>query len=330
MTQAVEESGIGEEHPLHGLVKSLSSRLLDSRSDNTVKKYYYSFMKWEKFSKEHSLISLPASPIHVCLYLVHLLDSGATYSTISTAFYAIKWAHDMCGQLDPTGNAFVQNLVESAKRTAKAPVVKKDPVSNDILISLCTMFQGSADLTVIRDLTMILLCYSAFLRFSELSQLKCNDIIIKDDYLVLKIKKSKTDQYRAGDEVLVSKGQSLACPYAMLLRYIGMAHIDIASDMYLFRPLYKSKDKGGLIKVNKPVSYTTARECILKRLKLVAPELNLGLHSLRSGGATKAANSDVNERCWKRHGRWKSDTSKDGYVADSVASRLQVSKHLGL
>ena len=78
---------------------------------------------------------------------------------------------------------------------------------------------------------------------------------------------------------------------------------------------------------NKPISYTTARECIVKRLKLVAPELNLGIHSLRSVGATIAG---VNERCWKRHGRWKSDSSKDGYVADSIANRLEVSKHLGL
>jgi hypothetical protein len=37
-------------------------------------------MKWAKFAKEHILISLPASPIHVSLYLVFLLDSGATYN----------------------------------------------------------------------------------------------------------------------------------------------------------------------------------------------------------------------------------------------------------
>jgi hypothetical protein len=86
----VEESGISEDHPLHSLVKSLSKRLLDARSDSTVKKYYYSFMKWEKFAKEHSLISLPTSPIHFSLYLVFLLDSGANYSTVSSAFYSIK------------------------------------------------------------------------------------------------------------------------------------------------------------------------------------------------------------------------------------------------
>ena len=89
------------------------------------------------------------------------------------------------------------------------------------------MFQGSTDLMVVRDLIMILLCYSAFLRFSELSQLKCHDITGKDDYLVVKIKKNKIDQYRAGDGILVSKGQSLACPYTMLIKYVGLANLNI-------------------------------------------------------------------------------------------------------
>ena len=29
-------------------------------------------------------------------------------------------------------------------------------------------------------------------------------------------------------------------------------------------------------------------------------------------------------------GRWKSETAKDGYVKDSLSSRLQVSRHIGL
>ena len=38
----------------------------------------------------------------------------------------------MCGKLDPTNNAFVQNFNDSAKRTAKPPVKKKDPVTSDM------------------------------------------------------------------------------------------------------------------------------------------------------------------------------------------------------
>ena len=51
---------------------------------------------------------------------------------------------------------------------------------------------------------------------------------------------------------------------------------------------------------------------------------------MRSGGATTAANSDINDRVWKRHGRWKNDSSKDGYIVDSVDKKLQVSKNLDL
>ena len=47
----------------------------------------------------------------------------------------------------------------------------------------------------------------------------------------------------------------------------------------------------------------------------------MGLHSVRSGGASTTARSDVNERCIKRHGKWKSDVSKDGYIEDTFVRR---------
>lgn len=52
------------------------------------------------------------------------------------------------------------------------------------------------------------------------------------------------------------------------------------------------------------------------------------MHSLRAGGATEAANSGVDDRCWKRNGPWKEDNGKIGYVADSLERRLDVSKSL--
>eukprot|EP00731_Ephydatia_muelleri_P026444 Em0018g544a len=51
--------------------------------------------------------------------------------------------------------------------------------------------------------------------------------------------------------------------------------------------------------------------------------------SLRAGGATAAANAGVPDRLFKRHGCWRSESAKDGYVKDSVERRLSVSKSLG-
>ena len=42
-----------------------------------------------------------------------------------------------------------------------------------------------------------------------------------------------------------------------------------------------------------------------------------GLHSLRAGGASAAANAGVPDRLFKRHGRWRSKAAKDGYIKDS-------------
>ncbi|KAJ8307386.1 hypothetical protein KUTeg_015470, partial [Tegillarca granosa] len=52
-------------------------------------------------------------------------------------------------------------------------------------------------------------------RCDELSSITYNDVEVKDSYLILNIRKGKTDQYRQGNQILISKGMTSACPYAM-------------------------------------------------------------------------------------------------------------------
>ena len=71
------------------------------------------------------------------------------------------------------------------------------------------------------------------------------------------------------------------------------------------------------------LSYSRLRELLLERIALVGMDPRLfGMHSLRAGGATAAANAGVPYRLFKRHGRWESESAKDGYVKDSVVKRL--------
>ena len=54
---------------------------------------------------------------------------------------------------------------------------------------------------------------------------------------------------------------------------------------------------------------------MLKAFKDIVPDISvIGTYSLRSGGATAAANAGISDRLFKRHGRWSSDSAKDGYV----------------
>ncbi|KAK3085977.1 hypothetical protein FSP39_011534 [Pinctada imbricata] len=169
-----------------------------------------------------------------------------------------------------------------------------------------------------------------FLRYDELSSFRCKDVTFHDDFVKIYIAKSKTDQYRNGDEILVSKGKTSACPVLLLRKYFDIAEISCDSDHFLFKPMFGGKGGPKLIYQNKKLSYTRTKECIIGRLNEVVTGKNFGLHSLRAGGATAASSGDVNERCWKRHGRWRSDSAKDGYVVDSISKRLSVSQKLGL
>jgi hypothetical protein len=95
------------------------------------------------------------------------------------------------------------------------------------------------------------------------------------------------------------------------------------SDEYIFRSLqfHKNFNKNTLSGINKPLSYTRARELLFKALVLIGCDKSMfGLHSLRSGGSTQAANNNVSDRLSKAHGRWRSENAKDGYVQDSLTS----------
>ncbi|XP_078311190.1 integrase/recombinase xerD homolog [Crassostrea virginica] len=308
----------------------MSRFLMCSRSDGTTKSYMHSFNRWRKFILQHGHSDIPAQPVHIALYITHLLDNGASYSSVNSAIYSIKWMHEISGHVDPTENSFVKSLQESSKRLTGKPVKRKDPVDSETLQTLCETYKDSTDLLVLRNLTMILIGFAGFLRYDELSSLKCKDVTIESDYLKITIQRSKTDQLREGSEVLISKGFSCACPYSMFLRFLSQAKIDLSSDHFIFKPIFRSSGIAKLIYKNKKLSYTAARQNIVSMLKKVAPHLNIGLHSLRSGGATAAANLGVNERCLQRHGRWKSISSKNIYVKDSIKYRLQVSQKLGL
>lgn len=327
---SVRESGIDDDCYLYKLYPKMCDILIRSKSDNTVKSYFNSFKRWEKFIKSQGHNSLPAQPVHVALYLTHLINNDSTFHPIQNAVYGIKWAHEVNGLNDPTINSYVTSILDASKRIAPKKKQKKDPITTDVLIELCDYYKNSSDLLIIRDLTMMLLSFAGFLRFDELNSLRFSDIKVHETHIVLNIYKSKTDQYRQGSEVLIAKGFTSACPISMYNRYIKLAGFGNDSTKYVFRAVFRSGNTCKLIYKDKKLSYTAARESILKKLRSVCPEYNLGLHSFRAGGATKAANMNVSDRCLKRHGRWKTDFSKDGYIVDDLEKRLKVSQALCL
>ena len=155
--KAIEDSGVSLNTDLGRLSNHMSRFLMCSRSDGTTKSYMHSFNRLRKFILQHGHSDIPAQPVHIALYITHLLDNGTSYSSVNFAIYSIKWMHEIKGHMYPTGNSSVKSLQESLKRLTGKPVKRNDPVDSETLQTLCETYKDSADLLVLRNLTMIFL-----------------------------------------------------------------------------------------------------------------------------------------------------------------------------
>lgn len=319
------------EHEMQHMLDAMPTWLMSAKSTNTTKKYHSYFNRFRDFMLKHNKVALPARSIDVALFCTYLLECHVSKHVMNSYVYSIKYMHGLHNFIDPTECSHVKNLQECSKRFQTSQSCKKDVITSEVITNLFKKYVDCKDIPLIRDLTMIIVAFTGFLRYDELSSILCKDVTFHDDsYVKICITKSKTDQYRDGNEILLSKIDSVACPYTMLQKYVKTCKLDMVSPVYLFKAVFKTRHNAGLRKQNKKLSYSRTKEVLLGRLREVAPKgLNLGLHSLRAGGATAAANANVNDRCWRRHGRWKSDVAHR-YVKDSIDSRLSVSKSLGL
>ena len=158
-------------------------------------------------------------------------------------------------------------------------------------------------------------------------------ITFHSDHASLFIARSKTDKYNQGSNVCIAKTGTQTCPVNMLSRYLQMAGIISTSDEYIFRQItfLKKSNSYKLRDVTKSLSYTRAREIILASFEGIGLDKSkFGIHSLRRGGATAACAAGISDRVFKKHGRWKSDKAKDGYVKESLNEKLSVSLNLGI
>ena len=121
----------------------------------------------------------------------------------------------------------------------------------------------------------------------------------------------------------------------MVKKYMALVNIDpdwaAQAKDYLFRPLVFKKSLNLHVLRDGKRSYSTCRDLFKQALSAIglnAPDF--GLHSLWASGALAAAAVGVPDRLFKKHGRWMSESAKDGYVKESLDSQLSVSLSLGI
>lgn len=319
-----------EDPELAEIAKQLPETVLRSRASSSTKKYAGAFKRWKTWAKAHKLQVFPAKACHIALYLQHIGNQVKSKSAAEEAVNALSWAHSLAGIDSPAVNPLVQATLQGLKRMLAQPVRKKKPITPEILEQIAMDANKHPTLANLRLAAACLLAYSGFLRFDELIHIRGSDLTISQEMMKIRIPHSKTDQYRQGDEILIARSFSSRCPVAMLEQYMTKGKIPVDDKECLFRGIINTK-RGERLRTSGSLSYTTMRELFKKKLmEFGHPAEEFGLHSLRAGGATAAARAGVPDRLFKRHGRWKSETAKDGYVEDPAENRLAVSRNIGL
>ena len=74
----------------------------ESKSENTLRKYFYGFMKFKRWAITNEIPEsdiLPSKPFYIALYLASLVQSSVSSSPVLDVFYSLKWEHTIVGAI---------------------------------------------------------------------------------------------------------------------------------------------------------------------------------------------------------------------------------------
>ena len=292
---------------LEGLKNRLKTTVLSSKENGTVMVYNRAFRRWKQFGNDKlNGKAAPASPFHVVLYLHHLVEETHSPCAVDSAFYGLKWAHDVTGIPSPTDDPIVEAVGTASKIVlGTSGLSRKEPISATLFHDII----NKSDLNnpvELRDVYVYVLFFAGFFWFDNVYRVR-SDISFKEGFMVIKHLKSKSEKLRKGDEVVISQLSSSACPVELLKRYLAMFKIPPHSKDFIFKPISKGKGSCELVAPDKPISCSTIRGNFRRDLHSLGVEpFKFGLLSLRFGGATIVANNRVNDRVFQRPCHWKS------------------------
>ena len=266
--------------------------LQNSRANNTVRAYKSDFNDFELFCLQNGFKSLPSEPKIVSLYLTYLSTKGAKMSTLKRRLVSIGVIHKIKGHyLDTKHPAIIENILGIKRRKGSIQKSKK-PILIKYLKEIINVIDqlDKEEIKKFRDRSIILIGFSGGFRRNEIVSLDYDDLDFVPEGLKINIKRSKTDQFGVGfTKALPYFDSTQYCPVVSLKKWIEISKINSG-------PLFRRFVKGSKLSENRLTDQTVAL--------LIKEYLNLaGIdnkkysgHSLRSGFATTAAESGVEER----------------------------------
>ena len=266
--------------------------LQNSKANNTVRAYKSDFNDFGIFCAQNGFKSLPSNPKIVSLYLTHLSTKDAKMSTLKRRLVSIGVIHKLKGHyLDTKHPSIIENIMGIKRRKGSFQKAKKPILINSLkLIINAIDQQNKQEIKKFRDRSIILIGFSGGFRRNEIVSLNYDDLDFVPEGLKINIKRSKTDQFGEGfTKALPYFDSSQYCPVISLKNWLDISKITSG-------PVFRRFLKGSKLSENRLTDQTVA--ILIKEYLNLAGinSKNYSGHSLRSGFATSAAESGVEER----------------------------------
>ena len=266
--------------------------LQNSKANNTVRAYKSDFNDFGIFCAQNGFKSLPSDPKIVSLYLTYLSTKNAKMSTLKRRLVSIGVIHKLKGHyLDTKHPAIIENIMGIKRRKGSIQKAKKPILINNLKKIINVIDQEKKEeIKKLRDRSIILIGFSGGFRRNEIVSIDCDDLDFVPEGLKISIRRSKTDQFGEGfTKALPYFDNSQYCPVVSLKKLLDLSKINTG-------PVFRRFIKGSKLSEYRLTDQTVAL-LIKKYINLAGIDSrNYSGHSLRSGFATSAADSGVEER----------------------------------
>lgn len=292
-----------------------------AKADNTRRAYRADWADFAAWCALRRVSALPATPQTVALYLSGLAEHRKV-STLQRRLSAISQAHKTAGHPTPTKDAAVRAVFAGIRRAHGTAQQGKAPVMTPDLRQMVAALPNSP--LGMRDRALLLVGFAGAFRRSELVGLDVVDVSFTRDGLVIRLRRSKTDQDGQGRTIGVPYGsRPLTCPVRALQDWLKLSRITTGA---IFRPF----DRHGNIQSGRFSDRGVAR--VVQRAALAAglDPANFAGHSLRAGLATSAAAAGISERAIMAQTGHKSLPMVRRYIRDGSLFNDNAAAGIGL
>jgi site-specific recombinase XerD len=300
----------------------LADLLGGDKAPATAKAYRSDWRSFQSWCETRERPSIPAEVDTIVSWLHDQAAAGYATATIGRRLTTIRRVHQLYGLPSPTEASPATATWSALRRRLGTAPRKVAPATIEILrrmVATCEQTPSGC-----RDRALLVVGFAGAMRRSELASLTVADIESHADGVIVTIRRSKGDQYGAGQRLGLPYGSSPdTCPVRTLT---GWRHLADLRDGPLFRPV----DRHGNI-ASRHLSGRAIAEIIKRRAHAAGldPDRYSG-HSLRAGFATSAAAAGATEIAIARQTRHRSMAVLRGYIREGDLFRTNAATTVGL